>query len=306
MNAKNQEYLNLRTMKKSEGRNPSDFAASPTRERTELMNTLTTEYTQSQDSDNLPVENTILQTTNYGQFRCDRANRPVDMDRVYKLCEAIAKKNLLRLFPIVVNPEFVVIDGQHRLKAAELLETPIFYIVSKQMQMEDAAAVVRHTAGWSIDDWLHHWCERGNPQYRLLRDFWAAHRWLPLSCAARLCQSQKHKAGDFAEGHFVADSIGFANRVCEMAKDFQTWFSAYNSTTFINLLIQLAANDTYSHKHMMSKMQYLSAKLVRCPTVEMYLALITEIYNYKVRPDRHVIFRAKARTDRKDNGALKQ
>lgn len=290
------EYLNVRTMERSKGQQPSDLVPQPAQPQFSVQDQ---GYTPNQNGGVEVTENTILETRDYIKFYIDRTNRPTDMDRVYKLCDAITKKNLLHLFPIVVSPRFVVIDGQHRLKAASLLETPIFYIVSKQMQMEDAASVASHTSSWTMTDWLHHWCERGSPEYLMLRDFWAANRWIPLSVAARLCQSQRHFAHEFANGGYVADSIVFANRVCAMAKDFQTWFNAYNSSTFVNTLIQLAADENYSHKHMMTKMQYLSKKLVRCPTVDMYLALITEIYNYKVRPDRHVIFRSKPNTKRR-------
>lgn len=242
------------------------------------------------------VENTILQTKNYGQFKFDPSNRPVDYDRVVKLSEAIGKKNLLHLFPIVVDGSLTVIDGQHRLRAAELLDTPIFYIVSRQMVMEDAPEVVRNTKGWSQDEWLHHWCAMGKIDYVMVRDFWGANRWLPLSTAVNLCNSSGNRKGMFAKGLYIADSVPFAVRVCEMARDFSTWFKPYATTTFLGALVQLAADGRYSHKHMMMKMQYLSSKLVRCPTVDMYLAVITEIYNYKVPPERHIVFKRTNRT----------
>lgn len=242
-----------------------------------------------------PVENTILQTTHYGLFRLDPTNRPIDQKHVGNLVESISKKNLLHLFPIIVSPNHTVIDGQHRLKAAETLKIPIFYIVSQQMYMEDAAEVAANTEGWTNQDWLHHWVSRGNLDYIILRDFWAEHRWMPLASAQRLISSGKTTIKVFADGVYQADRVTFGRKVAEICKDFQPWFKWWNSVTFIAAVMQLAANEQYNHRQMLQKMQYLSTKLVRCPTVEMYLDVITEIYNYKTNPDRRVIFRAKSR-----------
>lgn len=293
------QYLNVRTMEKSEGLRPSDLASLPS--QAEKNVSPEPDYTLSQVSDVEVVENTILQTTNYKQFRLDPTNRPIDMERLHKLCDAITAKNLLHLFPIVVTEDFTIIDGQHRHRAAELLEVPIFYVVSRAMTMEDAATVASNTKAWTMQDWLHHWCERGAPEYLKLREFWAEHRWMSLSTARILCQNDKRQAGYFSAGKFVANRLPFARQVAVMAKDFQGYFKAWNSTTFINTLAQLAADPNYSHKHMMMKMEYLSSRLVRCPTVEMYLALITEIYNYKARGREFVTFRSKSRLVNENN-----
>jgi len=249
-------------------------------------------------------ENVITSTEDYGKFSLDPANRPIDPERVHRLADAIKHTNLLHLFPIIVSPQFVVIDGQHRLRAAAHLRVPIYFIVSRAMRMADSSKVLLNTKGWTQTDWLHHWCARGNPEYLDLRDFWVAHQFVPISMASRLCQTQKFNVKEFADGLYQADSIPFASHVCAMAKDFKPWFKAWNSVTFVSALMQLAGNDVYSHKRMMMKMTYQSTKLVRCTDIDSYLALLTDIYNFNTRSEALTTFRAKGTINRRQPAVL--
>src|SRR5690606_27164974 len=132
-------FLNPRTMEKPEGRNPSDLSPAATKPQESIVQEQG--YNMSQDSEFSVPENVILQTTNYGMFKFDPLNRAIRQDKLDRLYDAVQTKNLLHLFPIVVSRNFVVMDGQHRLKTAEAHGVPIYYIVSNQMRIEDAAFV---------------------------------------------------------------------------------------------------------------------------------------------------------------------
>ena len=70
----------------------------------------------------------IQQTTDYGIFKKVPFNRQKDKNHVKELQKIILKENLLHLHPILINEKMEIIDGQHRLEAAEALGLPIFYI----------------------------------------------------------------------------------------------------------------------------------------------------------------------------------
>ena len=70
----------------------------------------------------------IHSTQNYRQFNFIRENRDVNFK---SLLESVQKKNLLDCHPIICDEDLNVIDGQHRLKVAETLQVPIYYIISK-------------------------------------------------------------------------------------------------------------------------------------------------------------------------------
>jgi len=72
--------------------------------------------------------NKILLTTNYDMFKLSARNRPINREHLRQLKAAISKCNQLDVNPILINSEFEVINGQHRLTAAKELGLPIYYM----------------------------------------------------------------------------------------------------------------------------------------------------------------------------------
>lgn len=254
----------------------------------------------SQDSDISVPENVILQTKNYGMFKFDSLNRAIRQDKLDRLYDAVQAKNLLHLFPIVTTRALIVIDGQHRLKTAEALDVPIYYIVSSQMKIEDAAFVNTNTDNWRAVDYLEHWCKVGLPDYIGFRDFWEAHPFMSFSAVLSVLAyggNSYEGAGSsaslfqsFIGGKFKIANIAFATKVARMARDFSQWIRFWKETTFIRALTNLAAHEYYDHARMMMKMEYLSVRLVKCADVKGYLQVLEELYNHKVSASSKVHF----------------
>lgn len=73
----------------------------------------------------------IQRTSNYSIFKKMEGNRHLDKNHLKKLTETIRRDNQLNVHPIIINRDFFVIDGQHRLEAAKSLGLEIFYIQSE-------------------------------------------------------------------------------------------------------------------------------------------------------------------------------
>lgn len=254
----------------------------------------------SQDSVSPSPENVILQTKNYGMFKFDPLNRAIRQDKLDRLYTAVEVKNLLHLFPIVVTRDFVIVDGQHRCKVAEALDTPIYYIVSSQMRIEDAARVNNNTDSWKQADYLQHWCGLGLPDYLRLKEFWEQRQWMTPATAVSLCHTGSNTTGLmgekppnrlFADGEYIANNLDGAERIATMVCGFKTWVAFWKDRPFISAIRNLDSNVDYDHARMMQKMQYQSSKLVRCASAEDYIAVLNTIYNYKVPDDRKVLLK---------------
>lgn len=238
-------------------------------------------------------ENTILSTRDYGRFVINIANRPIQPKKLEKMRAWITRKNLLHLFPIIVSRDFTVVDGQHRLKVAEMLGVPVYYIVSDQMRIEDAATINTVTDRWTIQDWLGHWCALGLPEYLKLKAFSQKYPWFPLSLAREFCAGSlksQDVMDSFMSGTYRVAGMNVAEQVAQMAVNFSRWADFWRSAYFLRALRQLALNPQYSHKRMLSKMDYQSSRLVKCATAEDYLKLLNEIYNYRTSDANRVVF----------------
>jgi len=258
----------------------------------------------------------IVQTTgNYKLFKLDHRNRPIDTKHLIRLHDAVEKKNLLREYPILVDRNMQVIDGQHRLKVAESLSIPIYYIISDRVTIEDVAATNSNTLRWTSHQYLHHWCATGNLEYLKLQRFCEKHPFVKLSAAIDLCSygnDRRSDSGMFAMGRYRANDIAFAEKVAAACLDFAEYVPFYSDRAFVATMAHLMANADYSHAQMMGKMKYLSTKLAKCPSTDEYMAVFTEIYNYKVPVSKHVVLRKltgnnpKYRADRKTNKKTEQ
>lgn len=223
-------------------------------------------------------------TMDYDLFVFDPTNRPIDAKKVEKLKRSIQKHNLLSSYPIViasVDGQWIVRDGQHRLTAARLLGVPIFYTFNDAMTVTDVRGTNGTQSGWTTADFFHSFCVSGHMEYLKLRDFWARYPWMSLNCAIDLChygdRAQMNK--DFVDGEYRCNDLDFAETVASATQQFSRWAKFYKESLFITAVSHLFEHENYNHARMMRKMEYMSARLVKCNRLDDYLAMFTAIYN---------------------------
>lgn len=241
----------------------------------------------------------IKSTTDYDMFRFEHANRPVDPKHVTALVAAIKEKNLLREYPIVVDVNFNVLDGQHRLTAARELNVPIFFIVSKEATVADVSFITSHVDHWDISDHLHFWCMKGNHDYTKLREFHQKYPFLSVSICRYLLSGGRKDTVDFRSGDFRINRMEVAEKTAQAMIDFQRYCDLHKSFQFANAVSVLVSHPKYSHKRMLMKLEYLSQKLVKRVDTKAYVETLSEIYNYKVRVDDIVDFKPQASVNRR-------
>lgn len=107
----------------------------------------------------------IHETTDYAQFKLLERNRAVIP---YELIESITKKNMLKEHPIICDKDLNIIDGQHRLKAAEMLGLSIYYIISDSVNEEDIG-LCQTQKPWLMADFLKFY-KHNNEDYQFVYD----------------------------------------------------------------------------------------------------------------------------------------
>lgn len=105
----------------------------------------------------------IFKETNLDKFRVHPSCRP--LRRVDKLTDAIKTRNLLQFYPIIVDRDLVVYDGQRRLEAARRASVPIYYIVLQNVSMWMIARAGGLSKAWGLRDYLKHFASLGFPAY---------------------------------------------------------------------------------------------------------------------------------------------
>jgi len=101
------------------------------------------------------VHKQVYQTSDYTLFKFYTANRDISEAHITVLRKNVAKIGKL-LQPVIVDPSFVVIDGQHRVKLSMLLKIPVFFIIESHVSLNDAVIAINTSAKrWTVGDYIY-------------------------------------------------------------------------------------------------------------------------------------------------------
>lgn len=102
----------------------------------------------------------VCKTDDYDLFKLSTFNRNVILKK-----EMLAQAQEGLISPIIVNENFVVIDGQHRFTAAKQVGVPIEYIVKPGLGEHDIVRMNTIQRKWSLDDYITAFANRGLNEY---------------------------------------------------------------------------------------------------------------------------------------------
>jgi len=247
----------------------------------------------------------ILKTKDYDLFTFVDFNREINRSLVNNLSKsAEVLKPRLDLYPLIVKPldkkyadasypngKHEIWDGQHKFIMARQKDAFIYY----QIDIDDSLkpehlAYLQTSGGWKLDDYLHKFCVLANKtgkttyqDYKIYDGFKRRSGWSHNNVIALLVGNTKGAVASFKEGHFkIERSISEANDVIDKISDFGSYFTHYKTRSFVTAMIKIITKvDEYDHKRMMTKMDYLSEKLVKCPDATTYVMLLEKLYNFK-------------------------
>ena len=114
----------------------------------------------------------IYSTKDYSRFSFLENNRIVKRSHVNEFKEEIKKNDRTMCFPIVVDPNLRIIDGQHRFHACMELGLPIYYVVDDDDDAEQAMINCNKiNKKWEMMDWLRYRANKNGGCYKQLLDF---------------------------------------------------------------------------------------------------------------------------------------
>ncbi len=209
-----------------------------------------------------------------------------------RLKEAIKEKNLLADNPIVVDTNHVVIDGQHRLMAAQQLGVDIYYFVASTMTLSDTAKINGSSRKWTTDDYIDLYVKNGVPSYLWIKSMKTKFPFLTISQIVKLGNygDQAVSRARFYSGTYDANDIEFAETVVEYVEDYSKFTEDYRRVAFVEAIEYLVGLGVYDHSRMMQKMKYAASKLRPQICTNGYVKNLEEIANYQTMEKHRVNF----------------
>jgi len=235
----------------------------------------------------------IESTTDYDVFKQSDRNRLVKESNLKALEEAIKTNNLLPFRPILVNEDFYIIDGKHRLEVARKLRLPIYYIISNAINLEDMITLNNNQKGWTIGDYLHYYVAVNMPEYVKLSDFINKYN-LPTNIAIQMLNRTRAKDffKDFREGRYqfpsnddfieaqnmhllIMDLIAFIKKKTSGNKSY------LDRVTFYGALVDFFSCKSVVFEIFKKKLELKLNLLRKCTTQNEYRDIFREMYNWK-------------------------
>lgn len=247
-----------------------------------------------------PIPVKIKWTYSYDKFKLVGINRRVDKKHAVSIAEAIEYRNLLHLFPVIVNDAWEVMDSQHRLSAvkhieiARMLQLPIYYIMDKNVTMDDISLLNSNKINWKNINYVNFFAGKKVQAFVDLVDFMNEHKALPLSCAIELISSKKRDLGELKKGILKADKVDKAHLIMGYVYDLRERMNPaiplWKTGNFLSAMKAVVNTRKYRHQVMMDSVRNAPENWERQHSKRAYIFEITETYNYGLSPNEKVNF----------------
>lgn len=228
----------------------------------------------------------VFSTMNYELFSSLDGNRIVNPLHVKKIADSMKIKVLF--IPIIVNEEFQVIDGQHRLEARKQLGLEVPYIICPNYTLEDVHRANSNHKTWNNFDFLKGYAEAGLEDYKFLLEIYDFHDGkINITHILKFTSfNEKVKSNIFKDGKFKIDQTK-KNFYKKIISDFLRFHSKVNHLTNVHLIIdafrKVYTIEGFDIERLIDKTEKWGSLIETSASVSQYLYYIDKVYNYRSR-----------------------
>lgn len=225
----------------------------------------------------------IRETADYSIFKLLPHNRPVVQSHVIRLMHSMADRPHLRISrPVLVNEDYQVIDGQHRLKASELNNQSVYFMVVPGLTIDDARLLNALQRTWSLLDYAYSYASSKIPAYvQYVRTYEA--RELPPSVVMEyMTQSQgSRRQHEFRVGELKQVEQKALDERLDRCEDVIAAFPKTATPYVVSMaFLTVLKTEGYDHDRMLKKIA--RAKLQPQPDRVSYIRELERAYNTDV------------------------
>lgn len=254
---------------------------------------------------------TIQFTKDYDRFVFGDDNRDTQRPHVKELIGSMERNGFLKSKAISVqripgSSKLKVVDGQHRLLAAQELGIQVWFKIDDSIT-DDALPDMQIAKKWTPEDYLKHFLAKGKPNFNMLSALSAQFPKVAISSIVLLLRggvSEEKYMDDFRAGKIKISHLKQATEALQLATDLENIYHHHwvHGRTFLSAFIQILALPGYDHKMMLHKLKMRSEEFTQMMSEEGYFKMFDKIYNYKAVTNRIVFIyipRPKSKAGRK-------
>ncbi|RAN77988.1 hypothetical protein B5P43_18325 [Bacillus sp. SRB_336] len=237
-------------------------------------------------------EKVVHITKSYEKFKTMDGNRHVNDTHVKQLQRLmLTNGNLTAEFPIIVDKDHYVIDGQHRLEALKGLGWEIGYRIEENATIDTVRAINQGNRNWGWRDMAYSYAQRGNENYQWFLAFVDQYG-LKFHPGVRLATvvggtSATSASKGFAGGDLVIADKAKAHDQARQLIEIQRLVQL-DGGDFSNALITVMRSPAYDHERMMHKLRQQGELLPGKAKITDYMRRLEDMYNFGFAEDARV------------------
>lgn len=244
--------------------------------------------------------NKVYKTNDLSIFKNIGGNRVPNLQHIKRLSQSISQYGM-KCNPILVNQDYEVIDGQHRLSAAKEVNSFIYFIIVNGYALNEVHTLNLNQKNWSKKDFMEGYANMGIESYKKLSIFVEKNDDFTFNDCIMMCSNttsgsvseasncRKNLTGYvtkqeiFEEGTWKGKDFNLAQDYANKIRMIKPYYSGYNRSAFVGTIIGLIQKDVFDYNEFMHKLRLQPTALVDCANREQYKTLIEDIYNWRSR-----------------------
>lgn len=229
----------------------------------------------------------IYKTKDYSLFKKITGNRKVKLRP--DLMKSIKDEGLIN--PIIINEEYEVLDGQHRLAACEALGVSVEYM-KRTFNDQTLVAVNTTQQRWVTSDYLERYANLGNPHYIEMAKLMTQYNLSIVHCLTVLRAGRPGNLDSSLRTIFTSGKLKINS---EMVENFHFAMRRVNEVLAISdrkkflhgnlfrALVSLVMHPLYNHQHFLAKLEQTpEVKIKKAGTFKDLFEMLSAIHNHRL------------------------
>jgi hypothetical protein len=240
----------------------------------------------------------IQQTSDYGIFKSHGEQQTMKPSHIKRLQSSMGRNGFIQAKPIHCyrSGKFnVIIDGHHRLAAAQSLAIPVYFVVGDKREADLIADENYAVRKWDGLAFANMFASRGLYDYVQLIAY--THRGIPFKLAMAMLAGESTDSGNQGEklrtGAFKIKTTKSADDLLMVIDRLAPIAPEVRSRCFVVAMAALLNLPEFCPRTFISKIETNPRMLVKCATREQMFDLIEDIYNFRSRDRTPLAFLAK-------------
>ena len=231
------------------------------------------------------LDGEIGYSSNYSTFKFLEANRDIRDRHVNRLVASIKREG--QIYPILVNKNFEVIEGQHRVEACKILQIPVMFLKNDKATIKHVRIVNNCQEGWGFYDFLKSFSHSSHPNhttYQKVGLFVKEFGFQPRICLVLLVGGVENgkKIDEFKVGTFTIEDEEKSRRLAKQLLKIKTFApDLVTNKKFCLAWFRVQKIEKFKVESAYTQLRKYRSKLEGCLNQEDWIEGILEAYSYK-------------------------